>query len=85
MCVFVGGGRGPGAVGVWEERLGLEGIMDTPVCLDWIATGNLWYSSWSSAQWFVPAWIGGLIWGEWLRGLSILNPLAVDLKLWQHG
>ena len=59
--------------------------MDTPVCLDWIATGNLWYSSWSSAQWFVPAWIGGLIWGEWLRGLSILNPLAVDLKLWQHG
>lgn len=79
VCVCRGGG--------WvcaRDGWALRGVMYTPVCLAWITTGNLLYSSWSSAQSYVPAWIGGLFRGEWIRGLSKLNPLAVHRKLRQH-
>lgn len=85
VCVW-GAGVGRGRSGAWvcgRDGWALREVMYTPLCLDWITTGNLSYRSWSSAQSFVPARIGGLIWGEWVRGLSILNPLALHLKLWQ--
>ena len=34
-------------------------VMYTLLYLKWITNKNLWYSTWNSAQCYVPAWMGG--------------------------
>ena len=40
-------------------------------------------STGSSAQGYVPAWMGGECGGEWVRAYACLSPFAVQLKLTQ--
>ena len=52
--------------------------------LKWITNKNLLYSSWNSAQCYVPAWMEGGFEGEWIHVYVRLSPFAVHLKLSQH-
>ena len=45
---------------------------------------GLLYSTGSSAQSYVAAWMGGEFGGKWIRVYACLSPLAVHLKLSQH-
>ena len=68
------------------ERMG-EGIvrefgmdMYTLLYLKWIINKDLLYSTGSSAQCYVAAWMGGGFEGEWIHVYVWLSPFA-DLKL----
>ena len=58
--------RREGIYGCWGE--GIVGdfgkIMCTLLYLKWITNKDLLYSTWNSAQCYVPAWIGGACGGE---------------------
>ena len=41
-------------------------VMYKLLCLKWITNKNLLYSTWNCAQYYVPAWMGGGLGGEWL-------------------
>ena len=45
---------------------------------------DLLYSTWSSAQYFVAAWVGREFGGEWIHVYLWLSPFAVHLKLSQR-
>ena len=49
-----------------------------------VTNKDLLYSTWSSAQCCVAAWMGELFGGEWIRVYVGLSPFAVHLKLSQH-
>ena len=34
-------------------------VIYTLLCLEWITNGILLYSTWNSAQCYVPSWMGG--------------------------
>ena len=42
-------------------------VMYTLLYLKWITNKNLSYSTWNSAQCYVPAWMGGGFGGEWIH------------------
>ena len=42
------------------------------------------YSTWNSAQYYVAAWLGGGLGGEWKHVYVWLSPFAVKLKLSQY-
>ena len=44
---------------------------------------DLLYSTWSSTQCYVPAWMGGEFGGEWIYVYVSLSPFTVHLKLSQ--
>ena len=52
--------------------------------LKWITNQDLLYSTWNSAQCYVPAWMGERFGGEWIYVCVLLSPFAVHLKLSQH-
>ena len=56
----------------------------TLLYLKWITNKDLLYSTWNSAQWYVAAWMGGELGGEWIHVFVWLSPFAVQLKLSQH-
>ena len=53
--------------------------MYTLLYFRWITNKDLLYSTWNSAQCYVPAWMGGESGGEWIH--KRLNPFTVHLKL----
>ena len=58
--------------------------MDTLVYLKWTTNKVVLYSTGNSAQFYVAAWIGGELGGEWIYVYIWLRPFAVHLKLSQH-
>ena len=56
----------------------------TLLYLKWIINKGLLYSTWNSAQCYVPAWMGGGVGGESTQVYVWLSPFAVRLKLSQH-
>ena len=64
--------------------LGSLGWTCTLLYLKWITNKILLYSTKSSAQCFMVAWMGGEFGGEWIHVNVWLSPFAVHLKLSQH-
>ena len=52
--------------------------------LTWIINKDLLYSRRASAQYYVPAWVGGEFGREWIHVYVWLSPFVVHLKLSQH-
>ena len=51
----------------------------------WITNKDLLYSTWNSAQCYVPAWMGGGVGGRMDTCMYVwLSPFTVHLKLSQH-
>ena len=61
-----------------------EKVMYTLLYLKWITNKDLLYSTWNSAQCYVPAWMGVRFGGEWIHIYVWLSPFPVHLKLSQH-
>ena len=59
-------------------------VMYILLCSKWITNKDLLYSTWNSAQRYVPAWMGGGLGGKWTQVHVRLSPLAAHLKLPQH-
>ena len=59
-------------------------VMYTLLYLKWITNKDLLYSTWNSAQCYVPAWMVTGFGGEWIHVYVLLSPFTVDLKLPQH-
>ena len=51
-------------------------VMYTLLYLKWITNKNLLYSTWNSAQCYVPAWMGGGFGGEWMCVYVWLSPFT---------
>ena len=47
------------------RELGMD--MYTLLYLKWITNKDLLYSTWNSAQSYVPGWMGGWSGGEWIH------------------
>ena len=77
---------GYGGWGGWREGIVREfGIdMYTLLYLKRITNKNLLYSTGTSAQCYVAAWMGGESGGEWIHAYVWLSCFAVHLKLSQH-
>ena len=56
-------------------------VMYTLLYLKWITNRKLLYSTWNSAQCYVPAWMGRGFDGEWIHVYVWLSPLPVHLRL----
>ena len=52
--------------------------------LKWIINKDLLYSTWNSAQCYVPGWIEEGFGGEWIDVYIWLTPFAVHMKLPEH-
>ena len=77
--------RLPGGEG-WGER-DRQGVWDQHVhtaVFKWITNKDLLYSTGSSAQCYMAAWMGGEFGGEWIHVYVWLSPFAVHLKLSQY-
>ena len=59
-------------------------VMYTLLYLKWITNKSLLYSTWNSAQCYVPAWMGVGFGGEWIHVYVWMSPFTVHLKLSQH-
>ena len=59
-------------------------VMHILIYLKWITNESLLYSTWNSAQCYVPAWMGRRFEGEWIHLYVGLSPSTVYLKLSQH-
>ena len=59
-------------------------VMCTLLYLTWIINKSQFYSTWNSAQYYMPAWMRGRFEGEWIHVYVWLSPFAVHLKLPQH-
>jgi len=56
----------------------------TLLYLKWITNKDLLYSTETSAQCYVAAWMGGDFGGEWIHVYVWLSSFAVHQKLSQH-
>ena len=61
-----------------------DGHVHTQQYLKWITNKDLLISTWSSAQSYVAAWMGGELGREWIRVYVWLSPFTVYPKLSQH-
>ena len=59
-------------------------VIYTLLYLKWMTNKDLLYSTWSSAQCYMPAWMGGEFGREWMHAYVWLSSFAVPLKLSQH-
>ena len=75
-----GGGEGWGGAIVKDFRK----VMHTLLYLKWITNKNLLYSTWNSAQCYVPTWMGEGSGEERIHVYIWLSPFTVYLKLPQH-
>ena len=72
----------PGGEGCGEgivRKFGMD--MYTLLYFKWIANKDIGCSTWSSAQCYVAAWMGGEFGGEWIHVYVWLSSFAVHLKL----
>ena len=58
-------------------------VIYTLLYLKWITNKDLLYSTWTCAQCYLAAWMGGEFGGEWLHLYVWLSPFAVHLKLFR--
>ena len=58
--------------------------MYTLLCLKWITTNDLLYSTRNSAQCYMAAWMGRELEREWIHVYVWLDPFVVHLKVLQH-
>ena len=59
-------------------------VMYTLLYLKWITNKKLLYSTWKSAQCYMPAWMGRGFGGEWIHIQGWPSPFTLLLKLSQH-
>ena len=80
MILWLPGGEG------WREGVvrELEIDMYTLLYIKRMTNKDLLYSTGSSAQCYVAAWMRGESGGEWIHGYVQLSRFAVHLKLSQH-
>ena len=80
---MVAGGRGMGEIvgefGIYKH-IHIHNIY-TLLCLKGITNKDLLFSTWSSAQCCVVAWMEGEFGGEWIHVYKWLCPFTVHLKL----
>ena len=70
--------------GKWMEEIGTLGWTYTLLYLKWITNKVLLYSTGSSFQYHVAAWMGGEFWGEWIH-VYVWLPAPVILPRKSHG
>ena len=75
-------GGGWGRMRESDREFGMN--MHTLLLLKWITNKDLLNSMGPSAQWYMAAWMGGELEGEWVHVYVWLSPLAVHLKLSQY-
>ena len=70
----------------WREGIVREFGMNmyTLLYLKWITSKDQLDSTWSSAQCYVAAWMGGEFAGELIHVYVWLSPFTAHLKLLQH-
>ena len=69
----------------WWEQIESLGIhMYTLPYLKWVTRKVLLYTTGTSAQCYVAAWMGGEFGEEWILGCIWLSPFAVHLKSSQY-
>ena len=56
-------------------------VMYSLLYFKWITNKDLLYSTWNSAQCYVPAWMGRGFGGEWIHVYVWLSPFTFPLKL----
>ena len=72
-------------IDVWEGIvMDFGNVMCTLLYLKWITNKNQLYSTWNSAQCYVPVWLGVGLRREWIHDCDWLSPFTVHLKLSQH-
>ena len=64
--------EGEGWVKAVVREFGVD--MYTLLYLKWITNTDLLCSTWNSAQCYVPAWMGGVVGGEWIQACVWLSP-----------
>ena len=64
------------------RKFGMD--MCTLLYLKWVNSKDLLYSTWTSAQCYVAAWMGGEFGGEWVHIYVLLSPFTVQLQLSQY-
>ena len=57
---------------------------DTRLCLKWITSKDLLYSTGDSAQCYLAAWVGRELGGEWIHVYVWLSHFTVHLELSPH-
>ena len=66
----------------WGGGIGREfEVVYTQLCLKWITSKDLLYSTGNSTQCYVAAWMGGELEGEWIHVYVWPRPLFACLKL----
>ena len=58
--------------------------MCTLLYLKWVKSKDLLYITWTSAQCYVAAWMGGEFGGEWVHVYVWLSPFTVQPQLSQY-
>ena len=71
-----------GRMGGRDREFGKD--MYTLLCLKWITSKDLLYSTWNSAQCYVAVWKGGEFGGGCIHVCVWLNSFSVHLRLSQH-
>ena len=75
--------RGGGGEGGIVRKFGK--VMYTLLYSKWVTNKDLLYSTWNSAQCYMPAWMGGGAVGRMDTCMYVwLSPFTVHLKLSQH-
>ena len=64
------------------RKFGMD--MCTLLYLKWVKSKDLLYSTWTSAQCYVAAWMGGEFGGEWVHVYVWLSPFTVQPQLSQY-
>jgi len=59
-------------------------VMYTLLYFKWISNKDVLYSTWTCAQCYLAAWMGGEFGGEWKHLYVRLSPFSVHLKLSHH-
>ena len=82
-CLHLQNGAAGGRMGEWIMRqFGIDRY--TLLYLKWITNKDLLYSTETSVQCYVAAWMGGDFGGEWIQVYVWLSSFAVHQKLSQH-
>ena len=74
---------GAGVGGGWVV-MDFRKVMYTLLYLKWSTNKYLLYSTWNSAQYYVPVWMRGEFGEEWIHVYEWLSPFNVHLKLSEH-
>ena len=66
----------------WGEGIAgrFEKVMYTLLCSKWGTNKDLFYSTWSYTQYYVPAWMGGGVQGRMDTCICMSEPLCCSPK-----